>query len=405
MFLQEFLLIEPKQRFHPKHLWNPGGGFSMEQNETTYHILSLAKWKAVPSSPGKPYIMCVYLNNKGRIVFQYDPNSMSRLMEFPKWFENSIKHELMHVLLGHLTYRRPENYDHRKWNIACDLAINSILSNQGKRPQDIPDFWLVPGVGQYRGLGQHLSAETYYEAIKDMKTPKNDEHKLNNRAHQKRDQIFQETTKAEFVKIKDGLFVAGSGMLPGYVNQYIFSDNHDAKISSIPALETLLLRITKMKQTDFTSTRRVRNRRYPEYPGKRVDREPESVVVMIDWSQSIIQEEMNRIDQFLRAINRLFPLIYVPFTVNAEWAYAKTFGLGTFMGTERKIDGGTDIGTSLSAVYAKYPNNDQIVVLISDFCDDQPFPSIKKNVFGVYVDRLTHHINDHAEFHGKIFQI
>ncbi len=408
MNLKEFLSIEPKQKFKPKSLWSLDGGMFYRDHEAKYRlVLSEAKWKAKPAEPGKPYAMCVYLNKKGRVVFQYDPGFMSRIMENPKWFKSLLRHEVMHVVLGHLTYRIPEDKDQYRWNIATDLAINSILCGAGKFMRDIPDFWVVPGRDEFYGLGHNLSAEVYYDLIKDMKLPKDEHAKFNKRSNAKRDRIFKETSRSEFEKIKEELTyrVFQGSMQPEY-NEYVITQKHDAVVVDIPQLSALLLRITKLKATDFTSTRRVRNKRYPEYPGKKVEREPEPVVMLVDWSESISDEQLVTMDRFIRTINKDFPIVYVPFTDGAEWAFSKTYQIGVFRSTVRDHVGMTDINGSLQSVYAKYPSNDQIVVVVSDFNDDDhPIVLVKKNVFGVNTRRLTHHVNDHPQFFKKMYQI
>jgi len=406
MNLQEFLSIKPVKKFRPKDLWKAPGPFAPGFNDKPAQILSGAKWKASAGTAEKPFSMSVRVNRKGRIVFQYDPLFMSRLMEFPYWFKNTIYHELMHVFLGHVTYRRPEKYDRTKWNIACDLAINSILSNGGRNPEHVADFILLPGRDFYRNLPHYLSSEEYYEIIKSWKIPKDENHKFNNRTNQKRDRIFTETDKAEFSKIQNDLFHnIGTGILPGAYNDYVFVHKHEASIGQVPELEALLLKITELRKTEFSSTRRVRNRRYPEYPGKRVEREPEPVVLMVDWSESVKPELLDKMDHFVKMVNKSFPVVYVPFTTDIISEQVTTYKVGTFRNSTRGLMGGTCLDASLKSVYSKFPGQNQIIVLVSDFNDNRPVSVVRKNVFGVYAESYSHHINDHSEFHGKIFKI
>lgn len=65
-----------------------------------------------------------------------------------------LKHEFYHLVFGHVTGRRPDNVDHKRWNYAGDLAINSHLNN-------LPDGCLMPGEGPFANLPKGQSAEWY----------------------------------------------------------------------------------------------------------------------------------------------------------------------------------------------------------------------------------------------------
>jgi predicted metal-dependent peptidase len=71
-------------------------------------------------------------------------------------------HEVMHVALGH--HLREGSRDHRLWNVACDLAINHILVMAGYR---LPPRCCVPGEGPFKKYVGGLSAEEYYELLKE----------------------------------------------------------------------------------------------------------------------------------------------------------------------------------------------------------------------------------------------
>jgi predicted metal-dependent peptidase len=56
-----------------------------------------------------------------------------------------LKHEFSHLVFGHLTGRRKT--PHKIWNIATDLAINSLIVDQARENHTdvLPDFALLPG--------------------------------------------------------------------------------------------------------------------------------------------------------------------------------------------------------------------------------------------------------------------
>jgi len=66
-----------------------------------------------------------------------------------------IKHEIYHIVLKHITSRKREN--HNIWNIATDLAINSLLVKGGTT---LPTFCLFPGKRPGKPLDGHVPEES-----------------------------------------------------------------------------------------------------------------------------------------------------------------------------------------------------------------------------------------------------
>lgn len=77
-----------------------------------------------------------YANNE--FVMYWNPVFFSLLTE--NSIKGIIKHELYHIILDHITTRRRDNKV--LWNIATDLAINSLLVHSGT---ELPEGCLIPG--------------------------------------------------------------------------------------------------------------------------------------------------------------------------------------------------------------------------------------------------------------------
>ena len=71
-----------------------------------------------------------------------------------------LAHEVMHNALCH--HCRRGGRDPAKWNVACDLAVNPLLTQSGYA---LPKGSLMPGEGRYAGLAAGQSAEAYYAAL------------------------------------------------------------------------------------------------------------------------------------------------------------------------------------------------------------------------------------------------
>ncbi len=79
-----------------------------------------------------------------------------------------VAHEVLHNALAHHARRGPR--DVKRWNIACDLAVNPLLLDAGFI---LPASRLVPGEGVYKDLPRGKSAEDYYGLL-PQETPEGD---------------------------------------------------------------------------------------------------------------------------------------------------------------------------------------------------------------------------------------
>ena len=80
-----------------------------------------------------------------------------------------LKHEFYHLVFAHVTDRKPEGVDARKWNIAADLAINSHLRGE------LPEGCCMPGEGPFAHLESGKSAEWYLANLPTDDESKGDE--------------------------------------------------------------------------------------------------------------------------------------------------------------------------------------------------------------------------------------
>ena len=76
-------------------------------------------------------------------------------------------HEFYHLVFDHVGGRRPDGVNHMAWNIATDLAINSLITEQGSRLDRLPEGCCVPGGKQFEEYPHSLSSEKYLEMLKN----------------------------------------------------------------------------------------------------------------------------------------------------------------------------------------------------------------------------------------------
>lgn len=100
-----------------------------------------------------------------QIAMFFNPDFMDSLSNWE--IRGVLTHEFYHLVFGHLSARRKEKS--RMWNVATDLAINSIILENAGRPRDagedardaraLPRFALVPGQWPTKPDGRELTKE------------------------------------------------------------------------------------------------------------------------------------------------------------------------------------------------------------------------------------------------------
>lgn len=86
--------------------------------------------------------------------FYYNPDYIDALP--PEHVQFVLAHDALHCALSH--FARRQHRDQKRWDIACDLAVNSLLVNDG----------LIPPPGSLHDLGfDGMTAEEIYPSVSD----------------------------------------------------------------------------------------------------------------------------------------------------------------------------------------------------------------------------------------------
>ena len=147
----------------------------MEHARVTFR-LAFPYWRQRLNFPAviwKPGLGTAGVTERGQILL--DPHTMIEWAE--KWGTEAVSgvlsHEILHLLLMH--FLRREQRDARRWNIAADLFINSLLRAAGI---------VLPPVGVYPEqftdkngdvFPDDLSAEEYYDLLDGSKNEQGDD--------------------------------------------------------------------------------------------------------------------------------------------------------------------------------------------------------------------------------------
>lgn len=80
-----------------------------------------------------------------------------------------VAHEVLHCCQKHQARRG--HRENKKWQIACDLAVNSLIREAG---YTLPAGALFAGKGEYQHLPEGKSAEEYYSLLQQPQQPQED---------------------------------------------------------------------------------------------------------------------------------------------------------------------------------------------------------------------------------------
>jgi len=94
----------------------------------------------------------------------YNPTFFEGLTPLQRKFV--LVHEFYHLILSHVCSRRPDGVNHLAWNIATDLAINSLITQAGSYRDRLPENCCLPGEGQFAEYAHYLSSEAYLALLK-----------------------------------------------------------------------------------------------------------------------------------------------------------------------------------------------------------------------------------------------
>lgn len=92
----------------------------------------------------------------------YNPEFFQGLTDAQR--KGVLIHEFYHCVFQHVTERKPDNVDHKEWNICADLAINDIIG-----AVNLPDGCCIPGVGPFAEYPHKKTGEWYVDFRKKLR--------------------------------------------------------------------------------------------------------------------------------------------------------------------------------------------------------------------------------------------
>ena len=283
-------------------------------------------------------------------------------------------HEFYHLVFDHVTSRRPDGVNHMAWNVATDLAINSLITKAGSELDNLPDMCCVPGGPKFEEYPHSLSSEKYLEMLKNDPDkqgegqgeggepqdgeegegqegqgqgqgkgngPGNgnfDDHSGWDEANGTAGEIAKEKMKDAIRKsAEEAASGRGFGSAEGQAKKLIL-DSLKTKVDWKKILRSFCKASVK---ADKRSTVKRINKRYPMiHAGKKVRREAR-IAVCIDQSGSVDDQMLVK---FYKQLNKLCDIVefdVIPFDTKVGQDHVYTWKKGQKRAWERVMFGGT----------------------------------------------------------------
>jgi predicted metal-dependent peptidase len=271
--------------------------------------------------------------------------------------ENKVKgvlmHEFYHLIFKHVTSRKPENVPHLVWNIAGDLAINSMIG-----ADNLPEGCCIPGGKQFEDYPMGKTAEFYLEMMKDDEQFGDgnggfkdldsesgsdfgnfDDHSGWDELTDDERQMVEERAKDIMEKAAKEANNSGRGW--GSVSSGIKKEIMERLKTRVDWKKVLRAFVGAAQRADKSNTMRRINRRFPYiHAGRKVNRVA-NIAISIDQSGSVSDSELNAFFNELNKLSELATFTVIPFDTKVAEDKVYTWKKGEKRKWERVMYGGT----------------------------------------------------------------
>ena len=312
----------------------------------------------------------------------YNPDFFEDMEE--RKVKGVLIHEFYHLIFKHVTSRRPENIPMIVWNIATDLAINSMIG-----ADNLPDNCCIPGGKQFEDYPLGKTAEFYLEMMKDdeqfgdgkggFKDMEGedgsdlgnfDDHGGWDELTDDERQMVEERAKDIMEKAAKDANNSGRGW--GSVSNGIKRDIMERLKTRVNWKKVLRAFIGAAQRADKSNTMRRINRRFPYiHAGRKVNRVA-NIAISIDQSGSVSDQELNAFFNELNKLSDLATFTVIPFDTRVAEDKVYVWKKGEKRKWERVMYGGTCFNAPTD--YVNKGNFDGHIVL-TDLMAPKPKPS------------------------------
>ena len=302
----------------------------------------------------------VRVSEDGHYEMLYNKEFFSNLTDAQK--RGVLKHEFYHLLLEHVTTRKPEDVElFRRWNVAADLAINSHIPRN-----ELPENGCIPGEGPFKDYPEKQVAEFYFAKLNQEQNDQGDsmdDHSGWDENGNELDPAVKEIAKQRLKEMmKDAAEEANRrGNSWGTVSEQMRKDIMARIGGKIDWRSVLRYFIKTSRRADKSSTVKRVNKRYPMiHPGKKVRRHA-NIAIAIDQSGSVGDDLLEKFFAELNKLADIATFTVVPFDTQVEDRFVYVWKKGQHKKTVREMCGGTDFQAPTD--YVNNHNFDGVIIL------------------------------------------
>jgi predicted metal-dependent peptidase len=309
--------------------------------------------------------------------------------------KNVIIHEFDHVVFKHIFTKK---LFHILWNIATDLAINSIIMKYHNRlymngvgdVEPLPPGCMIPGydIGESAepklrnyilNVNLCLSAEKYYDDL--CKIFLNDEKSVGAHGTFDDHSLWDESMDDPYAvqKVSDIIMTAydavnecnGWSTETQYIKDIIDIYAQSKSISNWK--KQLSMWVSSLMSYDKMTTHKRINKKYPYiHPGFKKKYEHPRICIAIDQSGSVSNELLAEFTKEVIAINKLIQVTIVNFDSHVDEKQITEVKKGSFKKARRTKIGGTDFNAPTIWFNKNYKQFDGLIIMTDG---DAPKPT------------------------------
>tara|TARA_R110000824_G_scaffold71001_3_gene181969 strand:- start:11525 stop:12823 length:1299 start_codon:yes stop_codon:yes gene_type:complete len=370
--------------------------------------------------------------DRQQFELMYNPEFFAALSDEHKL--GVLMHEFYHIILEHVTGRKPTEGIRRIDNIAMDLAINGLPEMAGKLPSESnpgpmmpsgePMKGCLPGEGPFADLPAGMTYEWYLEALKKMGEgdPEGgngdgsgepgepgsgqgqpgdgdpfggmdsfDDHDAFGDTDGTAGEIAKERLKEAIKKAAED---AEKSRNWGSVSSSMRKNILDRITTRVDWKKVLRYFVKTSQRSDKRSTPRRLNKRYPRiHPGKRVRRHAK-IAISIDQSGSVDDQMLAAFFSELSELSGIAEFTVIPFDSAVGEDKIYVWKKGQTRKWERVMCGGTCFNAP-----TKYVNEHQFDghIILTDLCAPKPIASACQRMWmttKAYADRPYFQTNE-----------
>lgn len=295
-----------------------------------------------------------------------------------------LKHEMLHILNGHLLYRREESRNHYNWNLATDTSINQLI-NSNHLPSSCVTTEYIEELIKSK-VKKLEPSEYYYELLNNSKVNMQsldsseniDNHKSWELSSTSDSIESQKNITTEMIEESKEITQRTIGEFPNEYSKWIKINKNEYRVNWKKYLKSLIKTNTKIK-TIFKPNRRLPGRM--DLKGSKKDKTI-NILYIIDASGSVKDSEFRELNSVLISLCSQYNIKITSIQVDSEASEPEILTKNTEI-IERKRNAGTFLSSGLIKAEEHKLKYDTVIVSTDGYLsslDVSEFIKINKKV-------------------------